>query len=230
MNSELKQSILSLLDKGTREDERKLDEYRDIKIETNISKNAEGSAKVTMGETQLIAGVKLALGTPYADSPNEGNIMVGAEFLPMASPDFETGPPSVESIELSRVVDRGIRESKTIDLKKLCITPGEKVWMLFIDIYIINNAGNLQDASFLAAMAALKNAKFPKLDGDKVNYEEHTDVSIPLLKEPIECTVHKINNHFIVDPSINEQKVSDSTLIVAVTKDEKICAMQKTRR
>jgi len=183
-----------------------------------------------MGETQLIAGVKLALGTPYADSPNEGNIMVGAEFLPMASPDFETGPPSVESIELSRVVDRGIRESKTIDLKKLCITPGEKVWMLFIDIYIINNAGNLQDASFLAAMAALKNAKFPKLDGDKVNYEEHTDVSIPLLKEPIECTVHKINNHFIVDPSINEQKVSDSTLIVAVTKDEKICAMQKTRR
>ena len=117
--NELKQSVLDLLEKGTREDERKLDEYREIRIEADISKNAEGSAKVTIGETQVIAGVKLALGEPYEDSKDQGNIIVGAEFLPMASPDFESGPPSVESVELSRVVDRGIRESGCIDLKKL---------------------------------------------------------------------------------------------------------------
>ena len=36
------------------------------------------------------------------------------ELLPMAFPTFESGPPSEQAIEYSRVVDRGIRESKML--------------------------------------------------------------------------------------------------------------------
>ena len=46
-------------------DGRSLEEYRKpIKIETNISNMAEGSAKVTIGETVVIAGVKMDVGEP----------------------------------------------------------------------------------------------------------------------------------------------------------------------
>ena len=80
--------------------------------------------------------------------------MITAEFSPMASELFEKGPPSIEAIELARIIDRGIRESEVIDVKKLCIKEGEKVWSVMIDLYPMNNGGNLIDACALAAMAA----------------------------------------------------------------------------
>ena len=72
----------------------------------------------------------MELGVPYSDTPDEGSLMVGAEFLPMASSDFEMGPPGVDAIELARVVDRSIRESEAIDMKKLCIETGKKMWIV----------------------------------------------------------------------------------------------------
>ena len=45
--------IISLLDKGTRLDGRGLLDYRPISIEYNISKSAEGSARVMIGRTEL---------------------------------------------------------------------------------------------------------------------------------------------------------------------------------
>ena len=110
---------------------------------------------------------------PYPDAPDKGTIIVNAEFSPMASPDFESGPPSNESIELARIIDRGIRESQAVDFKKLCIVEGEKVWIVFIDIYIMNHDGNLIGAAALGAMAALNRTYFPKLKEDNtVDFKE----------------------------------------------------------
>jgi len=230
MASESKKYTESLLQKGIREDGRKLDEYREIKVEYGISaKSAEGSARVKLGETEVVAGVKMEVGTPFPDRPDEGTIIVNAELTPMASPEFEAGPPSVKSIELSRVVDRGIRESKTIDFKKLCIKKGEKVWLIFIDIYPINDAGNLFDAAASAAFAALKDAKFPEYDEEteKVKYDEKTKNSVPLDKLPMACTVLKINGKFIIDPTNKEEKATDARLTTVALEDNNICAMQK---
>ena len=230
MVNETKDYILSLLEKGIRKDGRKLDEYRkDIKIEYGISsKSAEGSARVMIGKTEVVAGVKLEVDKPYPDNPDEGTIIVNAELIPLASPDFESGPPAIESIELSRVVDRGIRESQALDFKKLCIKEGEKVWIVFIDIYPMNDAGNLYDAANLAALAALKDAKFPKYDEekDKIVYEK-TNKSLPLTKFPIACTLVKINKYTLIDPSIEEEKAMDARLTVTITEDNTICALQK---
>ena len=55
-----------------------------------------------IGETVVITGVKMIPGTPYPDSPDEGTISVGAELMPMASPEFEVGPPREAAIELYR--------------------------------------------------------------------------------------------------------------------------------
>jgi exosome complex component RRP42 len=223
-----KEHILQALKKGIRYDGRKLLDYREIKVEPGFAHGAEGSAKVTIGDTEIIAGVKIAIEKPYPDTPDKGNLMVNAELRPMSNPNFETGPPGEQAIELSRVVDRGIRESKAIDQEKLCIEKGEKVWSVIIDLVPLNSSGNLLDAGALAALVALKNTVFPKLtDEGIVNYDEKTKEKLPLQKEPIEVTVIKIGEYFIIDPLPEEEELLDARLTVAITKDNKICAMQK---
>ena len=228
MHRELRNHIIGLLNANTRLDGRKLTEYRKpIELEYGVVKTAEGSARVKIGETDVMVGVKLEVGEPYPDTPNEGTIIVGAELLPLSNPEFELGPPGIQAIELARVVDRGIRESKALDFKKLCIEKGEKIWMVIIDICPINDAGNLFDASSLAALAALKNAKFPAFDGEKVDYKAKTDKSLELEKTPIAVTVIKIGDKFIVDPSTEEEKAVDARLTVSSMEDGTLCAMQK---
>ncbi|MFC1753710.1 exosome complex protein Rrp42 [Thermoproteota archaeon] len=226
MNEAMKKHLIQSLKKGIRHDGRKLDELRKIEVESGISKSAEGSARVKLGDTEVIAGVKLGIEKPYPDTPDEGCLMVGAEFLPLSSPEFETGPPGIDSIELARVVDRGVREAKAIDVKKLCIEKGEKVWMVFMDICTINDAGNLLDASGIAILAALKDAKFPKYDGVEINYKEHTKEKLPLSKFPLPVTVYKIGDVFLVDPNLDEQEAFDARLTVTTTEGN-ICALQK---
>lgn len=223
--------IRKYLQEGKRFDNRKLDEFREITIETGVSKNAEGSAKVKIGKTEVLVGVKMNVGEPYPDSPNKGNLMVTAELLPLSSPRFESGPPKFPVIELGRVIDRGIRESKFIDFEKLCIKEGEKVWTVMVDIYSINDDGNLLDAAGLGAIAALKNAKVPKYDKkeERVIYGEKTKDSLPLSKEiPIAITVHKIGEDFIVDPTREEEDIS-KTRVTMGSSDGIISSIQKGR-
>jgi len=217
---------LELILKGKRVDGRKFDEFRKIEINKGIIKKAEGSASVKIGDTEVIAGVKMNVGEPFSDSPNEGILIVNSEFTPLASPDFETGPPSEDAVELSRVVDRGIRESHAIEVEKLVIVPGEKVWVNFIDIHMINHQGNLLDAAALAAVSALLNAKVPKLDGENVLREDY-ERKLPVLHVPITVTVGKVGDNFIVDPTLQEEKILDSKLSIAVREDDTICALQK---
>lgn len=221
--------IKQYLAEGKRFDGRKLDEFRNLSIETGISKNAEGSAKVKLGNTEVIVGVKMDVATPYPDSPDKGNLMVTAELLPLSSPRFELGPPKFPAIELGRVIDRGIRESKFIEFDKLCIKEGEKVWTVFVDIYSLNDDGNLLDAAGIGALAALKNAKIPKYDEkeEKVLYGESSGKAIPLAKKmPVAITAHKIGDNLIIDPTREEEDISETRVTIG-SSEGVISSMQK---
>lgn len=220
--------IAELIAKEKRLDGRGLSDYREIKVEQGIIERAEGSARVLLGKTEVMAGTKIGIGRPFSDTPDAGVLTVNAELVPLASPTFEPGPPKENAIELARVVDRGIRESEAIDFKKLCIKPGEKVFVVFVDVYVLNHGGNLIDASALAALAALLNTKM-------LNYEiEEDEVKIkpgytPLLvrKHPIAVTIAKINDKLIVDPSLEEEQMMDTRLTMTTDEDGNICAIQK---
>lgn len=224
-----KESIINLVENGKREDGRDFDEYRDITIETDVISKAEGSAKVTLGKTQVIVGVKPQIGSPFPDTPNLGVLMTNCELLPMADPTFEPGPPSEDSIELARVVDRGIRESEMVDLDKLCVEEGKNVWIIFIDLHIIDNCGNLFDACELAVMAALKNTKLPTatIVDDEIVIDKEKTIPLPINKEVAMCTFVKIADQMIIDPTLTEEDVCDARLNVGVSSEGKICAMQK---
>ena len=227
MKEELKEHINNSLKENVRLDGRKKDEFRKIEIETGVIKTAEGSARVKCGNTEVIAGIKLSVGTPFPDTPDNGVLMVGAELLPLSNPEFESGPPSIESIEIARVIDRGIRESGAIDTKKLCIKKGEEVWMVMVDIIPINTDGNLLDVGGLAAIAALLDCKMPSYKDGKIDIKNMTKNSLPMTETPIPVTVVKIGDNFILDPIESEEHVLDARLTVTSMEDGRLCAMQK---
>ncbi len=220
--------IAQLLDKGKRLDGRGLTEYRELKIEQGVFEKAEGSARVHLGKTEVVVGTKVELGEPFSDTPNEGVLTVNVELVPLASPGFEAGPPDENSIELARIVDRGIRESKAIDTGKLVIEAGKKVYVVFVDIYVLNHDGNLIDASALAAVAALLNTKMPNCeieDGEVKLKSGYTQ--LPIRQHPITVTSARIGDKLIVDPSMEEEQVMDARLSMAIDDDGDICAVQK---
>jgi exosome complex component RRP42 len=252
-----KRQIMELAESGKRIDGRSLMDYRQLDVQVGVVEKAEGSAAVHLGGTYVIAGVKIQPEKPFPDTPDEGVMTVNSEFVSMASPDFEPGPPDIKSIELARVVDRGLRESKLIDTKKMCIHAGKLVWTTFVDVFILDHCGNLIDAAAYAALSALVNAKMPELESKEVQREitnilieeltpqegwkeksvtlaegrticpERKKNPLPIRAIPITVTMAKIGDKFFVDPSKDEEEVMDCRLTVTFTNEGNICAMQK---
>src|SRR5713101_620856 len=195
-------TVVDLLAKGKRIDERGHESYRQITIQVGLIEKANGSAEVFLGKSKVLAGIKIETGEPFPDTPDEGVLTVNAELVPLASPSFEPGPPSEEAIELARVVDRGIRESKAVDVKSLVIQKGKKVQVVYIDVYVLDHDGNLIDAAAMAALSALINAKVAKMEmkGDEVVVKSGHH-PLPLSNYPVAVTFANINGTIPVDPS-----------------------------
>lgn len=219
-----KDYIYNLIIQGKRLDGRGFDEIRGISLETGVIKKAEGSARVVWGDTQVVVGVKIQPGEPFPDTPESGVIITNVELIPAASPLFEPGPPSEDAIELARVVDRGVRESNCIDLTKLCISPGEQVWIVFIDVHVLDDGGNIMDASGLGAIAALFNAKIPA-----ERYGLGSDEPLPMRSVPIPVTFVEIGGRLLVDPVQEEEQVAGARITIVVDSDGCITAVQKGR-
>jgi exosome complex component RRP42 len=223
-----KKRIVELLASEKRVDERGLTDYREIQLEPGVIERAEGSARVRLGKTEVLVGIKIATGAPFSDVPGKGVLTVNAELVPLASPSFEPGPPGEDAVELARVVDRGIRESKAIDLETLCVESGKLVFVIFVDVYVLNHDGNLIDASAMAALAALINTKMFKYeveDGKIVKKPGYTP--LPMTNYPISVTFAKIGNKLVLDTGLDEEQVMDARLTMTLDKDGNICAIQK---
>jgi len=221
-------TIVDMISHGKRIDERSLTDYRDLKIEVGIIEKANGSAQVFLGKTKVMVGVKVETGDPFPDTPNEGILTVNAELVPLASPSFEPGPPDEKSIELARVVDRGLRESKAIDLEQLCVEAGKKVFVVFVDVYVLDHDGNLIDASAIASLAALLNARMSNYeirDGEVIYKPGYKP--LPIKNRPITVTIAKIGNSLVIDPCLEEEQVMSARLTAAIEDSGRVCAMQK---
>lgn len=221
--------ILKLAEENKRIDGRKLDEFRELQFEYDISDQAEGSVSVKLGNTEVYAGVKMKVGKPFSDTPDQGNLMVNAEIAPTAGEEYEPGPPKEWEVTMSRVIDRGIRESHCIDDKKLVITAGEYVWEVFVDIYVINDDGNLIDAGGIAAAAALAKTKIPEYDSETMMIPRlaKKEESLELLTIPIPVTIAKINNILLVDANKEETSNADAKLTITVDGEDHIVSMQR---
>ena len=227
---ELKRSqILELLEQGKRVDGRALDEAREISIETNAIPKANGSARVFLGDTEVVCGVKIQPDRPFPDTGDKGLFICTAELLPLSHPTVETGPPQPHVIELARVVDRGIRESHMVDVSQLVIEKDKSVIGVFADNVVVDYDGNLFDACSYASTAALLSSKTPKWDwvDDKPTLVEGGESQLPVSTIPVSVTMGKIGNYIVVDPNGDEWASMDSRITITSDSDGNICALQK---
>jgi len=215
--------ILELAANGKRLDGRGIDDYRPISIEPGFVVTADGSALARIGHTTVLCGIKLEPGKPFPDTPNAGVLTTNAELVPLSNPTFEPGPPHPRAIEVSRVVDRAIRAAETIDLTKLCVTPGEKSWVCYVDIHVLDHAGNLMDAGMLAALGALTHATLPNT---RFGIAE-ADSPLAVNHLPVECTFSRLGETLVVDPTFEEEQAAQGRITVATDETGQIVAMQK---
>jgi exosome complex component RRP42 len=223
-----KKQMRESISAGKRLDERSLDETRSLEIELDVIKKANGSAWVKLGNTEVVAGVKVETGEPFEGLENSGALIITAEVLPIASPHIEPGPPDEETIELARVVDRGVRESEMLDLSKLVLIPGKIVYTIFVDCSVLNVDGNLFDATSYAVVSALASCKLPvfEIKDDKVIDTEKTQEP-PITTIPVSVTTVKIGDNLLLDPNAEEEACMDARLTITTNSKGSIVAMQK---
>ncbi len=224
----MRNKIYNLLLQDKRVDGRGPMDLRPITIQTGLLAKADSSALVTMGSTKILTGIKVEVGSPFSDRPDEGIFTVNAELLPLASTSFEPGPPDERGVELARVVDRSLREGKALDLKKLCLVEGEKVYVVFIDVYVLDYDGNYFDPALLSALAALATLKIPKYEIKDGKVQETREYfQLELTSIPISIMIGILGEKFLVDPQIEEEKVLDVSMIIGTDEKGNIVSVQK---
>ncbi|KAJ1279458.1 hypothetical protein BS78_04G158400 [Paspalum vaginatum] len=209
-------------------------DFRTLKITFG---REDGTSEVRLGETHVMAYVTAQLVQPYRDRPNEGTLAIFTEFSPMADPAFEAGRPGESAIELGRVVDRGLRESRAVDMESLCVVAGKHVWSVRVDLHILDNGGNLIDAANIAALAALSTFRRPECtvggdDGQQVIVHD------PEVRDPLPLTIHHMpiavtfayfgeGNIVVVDPTYKEEAVMGGRMTATINSNGDVCAIQK---
>jgi len=221
--------ILDLLKTGKRIDGRSLDEQRQLVVETGVIPKANGSARIKLGNTEVITGVKIQPDKPFPDLGDKGILICTAEILPLADPNAEPGPPGEEVIELARVVDRGIRETEMIDLHQLVLIEDKSVIGMFIDSSVIDSGGNLFDACSYASVAAILSCTVPKweIKDDAPSLVEGVTSKPPIKTLPVSVTMARIGDYIIVDPTKDEESCMDARITITTNSDGNICAVQK---
>jgi len=221
--------ISDFLEQGKRIDGRGFEEVRPLSIETGVIPHANGSARVRLGDTEVITGIKIQPDRPFPDLGDKGIFICTAEILPLAHPDAEPGPPGEAVIELARVVDRGIRETGMIDLSQLVLEKDKSVIGVFADNSIIDHDGNLFDACSYASVAAILTSKLPKweMKNDKPVLVDGQESNTPVTTIPVSVTMGRIDEHIIVDPNGDEWSCLNARITITTNSDGNICALQK---
>lgn len=229
-----KRFIETALSSGIRIDGRNPFEYRKLSIKFG---REDGSSEVQLGQTHIMGFVTGQLVQPYRDRPNEGTLSIFTEFSPMADPSFETGRPSESAVELGRIVDRGLRESRAVDMESLCVLAGKLVWAIRIDLHILDNGGNLVDAANIAALASLLTFRRPECS---LGGEDGLEVIVhpPEEREPLPLIIHHLpiavtfgffssESLLVIDPTHHEEAVMVGKMTATLNANGDVCAIQK---
>ena len=224
-----RKEIVDLLAQGKRIDGRAFDQPRQLSIETGVIPKANGSARVRLGDTEIVTGVKIQPDKPFPDLGDKGIFICTAEVLPLAHPDVEPGPPGEDVIELARVVDRGIRESGMIDMSQLVLEKDKSVVGIFADNSVVDHNGNLFDACSYATTAAILSCKIPKweIQNEAPVLVEGHESAPPITTIPVSVTMGRVGEHILVDPNAEEWDCIDARITITTNSDGNICALQK---
>uniref|UniRef100_A0A3B1J5J7 Exosome component 7 n=1 Tax=Astyanax mexicanus TaxID=7994 RepID=A0A3B1J5J7_ASTMX len=219
-----------------RVDGRGCEDYRHMEVETDVVSNTDGSAKVSLGHTDVLVGIKAEIGKPKPAVPNEGYVEFFVDCSANATPEFEGRGGEELGVELSNTLYKVFNNRHSLDLRSLCICPGEHCWVLYIDVLLLQCDGNLFDAMSVAIKAALFNTRIPKV---QVSEDEEGGKEIELSDDPYDCmrldvtnvpcivTLSKIGHRHVVDATLQEKACSVASLLISITHKGLVTCVRK---
>ena len=202
-----------------RPDGRNPDELRPVEIATGYLKTAEGSALITIGNTQVLCAASVETSVP-AFLRNTGQGWVTAEYsmLPRATAtrtarEVAKGRPSGRTHEIQRLIGRSLRA--VIDLKML----GER--SIILDCDVIQADGGTRVASITGAWVALALAV-------KQMQKYKMVAKSPLTGAVAAISVGMLNGDPILDLCYEEDSRADVDANVVMTGDGRFIEFQAT--
>lgn len=175
----------------------------------------------SIGNTKVLTQVSANISEPRLTRPCEGVVNIRVDLSMLGSANYDTSRNSDECVQLTRLLHKGIKDARCIDLESLCIIGGEKVWHIQVDVTVLNHEGNLIEVASVSSLAALSHFRRPEVSVEEGTIIEHSFD----LREPVKFTMlhfpflmkfafFKEATISYVDPSEDEEKFCDGYLIV----------------
>jgi len=196
---------------------RKKDEIRDIVIDPNVNKNADGSCIIRLGNTHVICTASYESDVPvWLKQKNSGWLTAEYGMLPGSTStrnkrEAVKGKQSGRTVEIQRLIGRSLRT--IVNLKKL--NGGQFI----LDCDVIQADGGTRTASISGAFVALSLA-VKKLVDKKVLTENPIIDSI----SAISCGI--LDNEVYIDLDYSEDSVADVDANIILTKNSGISEVQ----
>lgn len=207
-----------LIKSAIRPDGRNETEQRALKISFGPD---FGCCLASIGNSKVMTQISANIAEPRLTRPSEGVINIRVDLSMLGSILYDTSRNSNECVQLSRLLHKGIRDARCIDLEALCIISGEKVWHIQVDVTILNHEGNLIEVASISALAALAHFRRPEVSVDDGNiiihsFETREPVRFTMLHFPflMKFAFFKEATISFVDPTDDEEKFCDGYLIV----------------
>ncbi|CAG8483970.1 10468_t:CDS:2 [Ambispora gerdemannii] len=240
--------ILRGVESNLRADGRGRLDYRQVTFETGVISQCSGSARCRLGEgTDVLVGVKVEIGQIEFDGAEEvvgskkakwGRVVCNVECSPIASRQFAGRGAEDYNNELTQIMELIFNGPQAgIDLEKLCIVPGDKCWVVYVDALVLDYAGNILDTIFLTTRAALYNTRVPKtvvqevegmMEIEVLDDVQEAERIVGWEQIPIAVTLNKIGSRHVIDATPLEELATEAKLLVSVNKRGKICGIQKS--
>ena len=188
-----------------RSDGRGLRDVRPIQLESSMSQQADGSARVVLGSTEVMCGIKAEVESylcPHVGLEQDGEpsqqryapwlpprprIEVLVEYSPAllhehSAPELGMITGTVQDMVQACFAPYGDKIGP-FDARQFVVVPYAKFWRLYLDVYVLSwSGGNVLDAVFAAVFSALWDVRIPvtqALSIDRASQGVSTDATDP---------------------------------------------------
>ncbi len=197
----------------TRSDGRALTALRPVRIEIGVSKFAEGSARISCGDTVVLCLATLEEKVPrHLEGKEQGWVTAEYAMLPRSTPERSqreslAGRPGGRTFEIQRLVGRALRAA--VDLKAL----GPR--SVIVDCEVLQADGGTRTAAITGGYVALAHAL-------------RKSTPTPLVRNVAAVSAGFLDGELLLDLAYAEDSVADADVNVVATSDGELIEVQGT--
>ena len=202
-----------------RNNNRRNDEMRKVKVTKNYIMHPEGSVLIEFGNTKVICNATVEEKIPpFLRGSGTGWITAEYSMLPRATNtrvqrESSKGKIMGRTMEIQRLIGRALRCA--VDLSKL----GERT--IIIDCDVIQADGGTRTASITGAYLALELAIEKLIDERKLN-------EVPIISKVAAISVGKVRNQILLDLEYEEDSRADVDMNIVMNDKGKFIEIQGT--